>query len=216
MAQLVLVALTALAAVAGYREAAKLAHGPHKRFVRGTPMAWGISCGVAGLVGAVFVPAMVLGALAALVGYNDARNLEQKWRETPFGVAAPAWAVGCGVFGFGGAVLTSTSVWLVVCGFVALGAAQFLLIDERNTLADEKRVLLAENGRLIAKKSANAPVERVSPPAKTVGTQAGVASTPGAPPQLWDQNAARWRASSPQRSAAEPERSAWSARRPLR
>ena len=153
MAQLVLLALTALAAVAGYREAATLTRDRRGGFAGVPPLGCAIACGFVGLIGAIFVPAIILAALSGIVAYHSARKLEEQWREAPFGIAVPVWVVGCTAFGFGGAALTSTALWLVVSAFLALVGALLLAVEERNILVDEKRALLAENRRLRSDKS---------------------------------------------------------------
>jgi hypothetical protein len=212
MAQLVLLALTALAAVAGYREAAHFGRDRGRGFMGLPPQGWAIACGVVGLIGAVFVPAIVLGALSALVGLNESRELEAQWREPPFGIAVPGWVVGCALFGFGGALLTSTALWLVVCGFLAVVGALLVVVEERNILANEKRVLLAENRRLIGNKNAKPSGDEARLPPKTSGVPPGVTGPRGTR-QVWDQTAARWRESAPQYSATEPDGSAWNRQR---
>jgi hypothetical protein len=213
MAQLVLVALAALAAVAGFREAAHFGRDRGRSFMGVPPQGWAIACGVVGLIGAVFVPAIVLGALSALVGFNESRELEAQWREPPFGIAVPGWVVGCALFGFGGAVLTSTALWLVVCAFLAVVGEMLLAIEERNILADEKRVLLAENCRLLGNKNAKPARDEARLPPKTSGVQQPGVAGPHGTRQVWDQSATRWRESAPRYSATEPDGSAWSRQR---
>ena len=207
MAQLVLVVLTALAAVAGYIEAARLAPEHGKGLMGVPPLGWAFACGVAGLIGAIVVPAFVVGVLAGVVGYNEARTLQEQWREAPFGVAVPVWVVICAVFGFGGAVLTSPAVWLVVCGFLALTGALLLVIESRKILADEKRVLLAENRRLHAEKSQRQPIDRARVAPNPAAAQTDVTGSSGTP-QLPDPRTSGWPGSALQRSLADPAQSA--------
>jgi hypothetical protein len=173
MTQLVFVVLTALAAAAGYWEAEKFTRERGGSFMGVTPRQCAIACGVVGLIGAVILPALVVGALAGVVGYNEVRKLAATWREAPFGVPVPGWVVACVAFGFGGAALTSAAVWLVLCGFLALVGALFVGMEERYVLADEKRVLAAENRRLLAYKYAKSATDRAGAPA-TGSAQPGV------------------------------------------
>jgi hypothetical protein len=212
MAQLVLIALTALAAVAGYRGAAKFASERGRAFIGVPPKGWSIGCGLAGLIGAVLVPAFVVGLLAGVVGYNEARKLEDAWREAPFGISVPVWVVICAVFGFGGAVLVSPAVWLVVCGFLALVGALLLVIEERNVLDDEKRVLLAEDRRLLAGRNVKQPIDRPGAPPNAVGSRSsGTGALSTRKPS--GASTSGWPGSSLQRSLADPQQSAWNRQR---
>jgi hypothetical protein len=210
MAQLVLVALTALAAVAGYWGAARFASERGRAFIGVPPTGWGVACGLAGLIGAVFVPAFVVGLLAGVVGYSEARKLQDTWREAPFGISVPVWVVICAVFGFGGAVLVPPAVWLVVCGFLALVGALLLVIEERNVLNDEKRVLLAENRRHLAEQNVK--------PSGRAGERGSQSSSTGAlgMRKPSDPSTSGWPGSVLQQSLADPQQSAWNRQRAQR
>jgi hypothetical protein len=215
MAQLVLVALTALAAVAGYWGAARFASERGRAFIGVPTKGWGVACGLAGLLGAVFVPAFVVGLLAGVVGYNEARKLQDTWREAPFDISVPVWVVICAVFGFGGAVLVPPAVWLVVCAWLALVGALLLVIEERNVLDDEKRVLLAENRRLLAEKNVKPPIERPGAPPNAVGSQASGTDAFGTR-KVSDPSNSGWSGSSLQHSMADPQQSAGNRQRARR
>jgi hypothetical protein len=175
MAQLVLIVLTALAAAAGYWETVRFTEEHGGSFTGVTPRRGAIACGVVGLIVAVFMPALVVGALAGVVGYHEARKLAATWREAPFGIPVPGWVVACVAFGFGSATLTSPAVSLVVCGFLALVGALFVSIEECDVLADEKRVLQTENRALFAQRIAKSPIQTAAVSPNPGGAQPGVA-----------------------------------------
>ena len=170
MVQLVLVVLAAVAGYAGYHETAMFAREGPQAPLGVAPVLWGGGFGTLALVAAFFASPVLIAAFVAWAGYREIATLEQRWSAPLFGISARFWAVSCGAFGLGGALIIPTEMWALFCGGAAVGGAFFVLVDERNALIDTNRALASERGRLSRDATRGVPGRDAKPQTSTPPT----------------------------------------------
>jgi hypothetical protein len=133
------------------------------------PVAAGVAGFLVSLLIALIAPALVLGALFGLVCLHEVRIYEDQAKERLLGQQTMAWAGVAGFVGFVGGSIIPLVPWIVVCVFVAFGAAFFLLYQEKQRLQEENRIWTSENQRLLLERGARglseAPSASSAPPA---------------------------------------------------
>jgi hypothetical protein len=144
----------ALIGFVGYDETSKYAKQNGNEPLGVPSWGWGVVCFSFGTIGALVSSTFVVGALVAFVGYNEVLVYERRFGRLFPRVSSVAWGAVWFMFGLIGAVVTSPMKWGVVCSFIALVGALFLLIAETNALLAEKDALIAELDVLIAERDA--------------------------------------------------------------
>ena len=163
MSLLIVVAFASVACLVAYAQTARAEARTGAALFGINPQLWGIAGFVVGFVTATVVPALLVGALTFVVGYEHASTLErqrgERWRNVP----APAWGAAGAVLGVALAVVATPVIAAGAVGVLAVVAELVLTKLDNARLATENYALQVENKKLVAQRNA-LESERPAPP----------------------------------------------------